>query len=236
MKEFDAIDEMTAQQLLVLMNIEEMQEMFAIDMRDLVPAMATWARDRWQDQALSSSAWGSKYASAIKIEYISNSTLAKVYVDESEKDARSGKPLVLFVNMTETGMKSFSIKQGLLQSDRVKVSSKGVKFIIVPFRQRIPGKQKPSSGFSGVMTQKDYVEIKKGGSIKTGKLAGLVNYNKRFHSQFFTFRAVSEKSKGWQHPGKSPTPVFSKVERQVDEMIKATIQRHIEKTLKERYR
>lgn len=184
----------------------------------------------WQAEAMRTpTEWGGKYADAIKID-IGSSGFAKVYVDEGSTDPRTGKPNILFVNLVEDGMKSFSIKDALLKSDKVHISAKGTRYIHVPFRWRVPVKgQAPASGFAGTMPKAVYDVVKGGGKLgefsmksPTGKmvsLAGLQRYGGGGQSQYLTFRTVSEKSKGWQHPGKRPTPVFDKVLSKVESMI-----------------
>jgi len=189
------------------------------------------AQKIWQAEAMKTpTAWGGKYADAIKID-VGASGFARVYVDESSTDPRTGKPNILFVNLVEDGMKSFSIKDALLNSEKVHISAKGTRYIHVPFRWRVPVKgQAPASGFAGTMPKAVY-DVVKGGGAKLGEytmksptgkmvsLAGLQRYGGGGHSQYLTFRTVSEKSKGWQHPGKRATPVFDKVLSKVESMI-----------------
>ncbi len=203
------------------------------------------AYELWYEEARSvPTGWGEKYAQAITVEPAGpNGGFAKIYVDDGKTDPRTGKPAFLFVNLVEDGMKSFSIKEGLMKSDRVRTMTrkrdgKSIKFIIVPFRHRTPKKgQAPASGFADVMPD-DVYKIAKSGTVvrgeKYGKLSGLKRYDNEGggHGQFLTFRMVTEESKGWQHPGKGATPVFDKVLEHVERMIAKTLQAYAEAMLK----
>lgn len=203
----------------------------------LANLIASKASEFWQNKAEGASPWGIKYARAITWEPMTRlSESASVFVDDEMVDSRSGKPSILFVHMTESGVKPFSIKEGLLSSKRVKTSSKGVKYIVVPFRWRTPKKgQVPSDAFSGVQPGDVYKIVKSGIPLKGeeyGHMAGLQKIEKPRHSQYFTFRAVSEKSTGWQHPGKEATPVFEDVLDKVEKMIEGTIENYLQAYIK----
>jgi len=214
---------------------------FPDEISSLTNVMAEKTRDYWQQEALARSAWGSKYAQAIKIEYASVGGIAKVYVDGKNKDPRSNKPFALFVNMTESGVGTFDIKKGLLGSDKARMTNHGVKYIIVPFRFRVPGKQKAASGFSGVMPKDIYQHVKSGKTYKDNGLrgkkfanmSGLKKYDKAAggHGQYFTFRMVTEKSEGWIYPGKAPTPVYPKVLKRVQAVIEQHLDNYIRSKL-----
>ncbi len=206
---------------------QHLADTFPGEINNLVNWIADEARNFWSNKALEISAWGGKYAAAIRVEYLGQTDVARVYVDEDLIDPGSKKPFAMFVMMTEDGVRPWSIKEALLNSKRVKTSSKGIKYILVPFRYRVPGKQKPTSSFSGVLPQDAYKVAKEGGRLgpEAGNLAGLTRYDNEsgMHGQYMTFRCVTEKSKGWQYPGKTPTPVYQEVltylERVIPELI-----------------
>jgi len=165
--------------------------------------------------------WGIKAGETIK--YNVRGSKVKIYADEKEIDPRTGKKKILFVNIIEDGISSWSIKEALLNSSRVRISKHGVKYVRVPFRWRIPNNQQKSAYFAGVMPDEVY-NIVKGGKtrlkgIEYGHMAGLARYGTKGHYQYFTFRTVSEKSQGWQYPNIAPTPVYRKVLKQIEQMI-----------------
>jgi hypothetical protein len=199
----------------------------------LANTIADMAAQFWRGEAIAASPWGDKYANAIRVDPSTGGQEARVYVDEEQVDERSQRPAIMFVNMVEEGMRSFSIKEGLLNSKRVKTTTKGIRYIIVPFRYRTPKKnQKPASGFAGVMPKDVYALVKSGVPLRGkdyGHMAGLKRYDNEAggHGQFFTFRMVTEKSQGWQHPGVRPTPVFEKVLTQVQQMVSAALDNYL---------
>lgn len=189
-------------------------------------------QEHWKDEAINSgSGWGQKYANAVKAEVTGN--IGKVWIDEDMQDKNSNKPNIMFVKMVEEGMKSFSIKEGLLASDKAKVSSTGIRYIIVPFPVRAPakpGQGKPARKFGGREMTEEAHKIVTGGGKFSGKLksgqevSGLTQYvTRQRHSQFGMFRMVTENSKGWQHPGRGPSPVFPSVLQEVDKQVNAVI-------------
>lgn len=189
-------------------------------------------QEHWKAEAIGSgTGWGQKYANAIRAEVTGNK--GEVWIDEDMTDKNSNKPNMLFVEMVEKGQKSFSIKDALLASEKARTSSTGIKYIIVPFPVRAPskaGQGKMARKFGGrEMTQAAYDIVKSGGKF-SGKLkggqeaSGLVQYvTRQRHSQFGMFRMVSENSKGWQHPGRGPSPVFPSVLQEVDKQVNAVI-------------
>ncbi len=180
--------------------------------------------DRWADLAQSKSPWGGRYASTLKvIQMAPNNTggTVTVYSDESHKN-------YMFVKMMEKGVKPWSIKEKLLASKAAKknyISGKmfgkpisGKLFVVVPFRLRTPPSEPikaTSAAFTGTMEKKVHDILKSGGRI-TGKQArefgdkNLAGLSKQAGGAF-TFRMVTEKSKGWYHKGKPPTPVFDDI-------------------------
>jgi hypothetical protein len=202
----------------------------------LTTLMSYAAQRLWQAEAAGTgSGWGLKYAQAIKVVPIKGRVggVGKVYADEKAVDARSGQPLGLFVNIVEDGIKSWSIRNALLASPKAKRTRDGYRIIHVPFRMRVPGKQKPSLSFSGVQTGEIY-NIVRGGTVKLeggqyGLMAGLSKFGKPGHSQYLTFRTVSDKTpdNSWNYPDTPATPVYEKVRKKVDDMIDQTISAYV---------
>ena len=235
---FDVLEGMMSQaneesdQLIKAVN--KMLEMFPEKLSGFLNLLAYNARDIWAEDAINASPWGTKYASALAVEPASpGGEIAKVYVDDSVETVagRGKKPASLFVNMMEFGVKSWSIKKALMKSKRVKVSSQGIKYITIPFRQRTPegkGKsQKKSSEFAGVMSSQIHALVEGGGAVKGekyGHMAGLTKVEKPGHSQYFTFRTVTQDTEGWMHPGKAKTAVYEKSLKKIQKMIQENIE------------
>lgn len=147
----------------------------------------------------------------------------------------------------EKGMKSFDMKKGLLSGKRVKTSPTGVKYVTVPFEQKTP------SAMNTQMPKKVYAQAKKLGygqslkdmtikgfgklsdigrksniknktTHKSGKYEGLTKVGRKGHTQYFTFRRVSENSSGWIHPGFKATPVFPNVVKATQKTLKSLLQ------------
>lgn len=208
------------------------------DLKGLANLIGLEVQAAWQKQAMDDSDWGTKYASAIKIRYLKNiQGFAEVYIDKNEIDKSSKKPLSMFVDMTEEGVSPWSIKDALLESKKAKTNAKGLKYIIIPFRWRTPNKgQKHRSQFTDVMPQNVYKMIKGGGRLpkdeSLGYMAGMVKYEKKHHSGYYTFRAISEKSEGWQHPGKVSVPVYKRVLAKVQGIIDKRVSEYVDGLLK----
>lgn len=188
--------------------------------------------EEWRSQADGAGGWGAKYSAAIKTKF--SGATGEVYIDEGMTDKGSNKPNIMFAKMIEEGVKSWSIKDALLASEKAKVSKDGVKYIVIPFpvatpRQASSGKSK--SQFGGrEMTNEVYNIVKSGGRVSSAKLksgqevSGLSKYNTRqLHGQYGLFRCVSEKSRGWQYPDKSARPVFPHVLEEVNNKIQEAI-------------
>ena len=175
----------------------------------------------WKETAIGKGGgWGEIYASAIKNKKSDNG--GEIYIDESVK-GKNNKPAKMFSEMVEKGVKSFSIKDALLASEKAKTSKDGIKYIIIPMPVHTPSKKgqgKMSSRFGGREMSADvYKIVKNGGRAPSGTLStsgqdisGLTKFETRqFHSQYGIFRCVSSKNTGWQYPEKSPRPVFPSV-------------------------
>lgn len=182
--------------------------------------------------------WGDKYSEGINVEPMRRrGEIAHVYVDEDMKDERTNQKNILFANMFEEGVKSWSIKDALMTSKKVKTNRKGEKYIHIPLRYRTPGSQKPSSSFAGVAPDEVYDLVKKqsykmkGNEI--GEHAGMTKVGRPGHEGYMMFRAVSQNSAGWQYPATPGTPVFQKVLNRIDGMIDEILSNFCEAIVKE---
>jgi hypothetical protein len=202
--------------------------------------------EHWKSEAEKAGGWGTKYAPAIQ--YKINKSTGEVYLDESILDAGSNKPNFMFAMMMEKGVTSWSIKDALLASEKVKVSSEGIKYIIVPFPVSTPRKNssmKQSKQFGKrEMTQEIYNIVKAGGRMPVGAtlnvngkevdVGGLTKYNtQKYHDQYGFFRCVTERSEGWQYPDKSPRPIFPTVLAEINKQISEIISEFLTDIVKE---
>jgi hypothetical protein len=192
-------------------------------MPGVVQTIAQGTTEFWQSEAGSRGGWGEKYARAVK--YRVTGTSAEIYADESMMDKTSNRPNYMYVKMIEEGMKSFSITQALLASEKAKTSADGIKYMVVPFPVAVPRREssgKMRSQFGGrEMTSQMHSILRSGGRLTTGtvksgsrevSVAGLTQVTtKQFHSQYMMFRVASAAGKEWIHPGASPDPVFPDV-------------------------
>lgn len=206
----------------------------------VIGVLTNGIKELWKAEAKNSGGWGQKYSNAIKARVTGNQ--GEVYIDENMVDKGSKRKNFMFVKMVEEGMKSFSIKDGLLASDKAKTGPDGIKYIVVPFPVATPKAttSKSASQFGGrEMTKEMYDIVRSGGRLKSGTLktgedvSGLTRYNTRqLHSQYGIFRRVSENSKGWQHPGVAPSPVFPGVKAQVDKRIHEIVSEYCKEIVK----
>ena len=222
----DAVSRVSEEQFINIANtIDE-------KMPGVIEILTYGMQEHWKNEAKNSgTGWGAKYSQAIKAKVTGDS--GEIYVDDTMTDKTSGKSSIMFVNMVEQGMRSFSIKEGLLRSEKAKVSADGIKYMVVPFPVRTPARPeqgKSASHFGGREMTKEAYDIVKAGGRFTGKLksgqnvTGLTQYSTRQHnSQFGTFICVSEKSSGWQHPGVAANPVFQNVVKEVNKRIQEVL-------------
>ena len=176
----------------------------------------------------SGTGWGRKYANAIRSRIKKGE--GSVYLDESVMDG-SGKPAIMFAKMVEGGVKSWSIKEALLNSEKAKIGKDGIKYIIIPLPAATPkakGTGRQLSRYGGREMTAEIHNLVKNGSrapagtlSKSGKdISGLTRYETRqHHSQYGIFRRVSAKSQGWQYPNVAPTPVWPNVKEYVERRI-----------------
>jgi hypothetical protein len=198
----------------------------------LIELLVNETEEYWINKASSIGGWGDKYARAIKSEVSGDS--GSVYLDENAIDPQSRKPFFMFAMMVEEGVKSWSIKDALMKSKKAKIGKDGVKYIIIPLPVATPrksgqGKQLSTFG-KRTMTQDMQNMLKSGGKVSGGTIKsgtrkisakGLAQFSsQKYHSHYGLFRRVSENSKGWQYPNKSPQPVFDGVKRYVDMRMK----------------
>lgn len=198
--------------------------------------------EAWKSEAREVGGWGSKYAEAIT--YKTNGDIGEVYLDEEKIDPGSSKPFFMFAMMVEQGVSSWSIKDALMKSDKVKVGKDGVRYIIVPFpvatpRSKTQGKMQSKFG-KREMSQEIYNLVKGGKSLKSGTLktgedvSGLTKYQTRQqHSGYGIFRRVTQDSKGWQFPDKSPRPVYNSVLKEVNKTIHEAVSEFCKNVVKE---
>lgn len=217
-KKLEAITKLTTQ-VAPQVTVELMQYMG-------VQVQRIWVNELFDAPQDKHKAWGLKAGETVKVDV--KGSKVRIYADEEEIDPRSGKKKILYMNIIEDGIKSWSIKDALLSSKRVHVSAKGTKYIHVPFRYRVPGAQKKHTYFSGVMPSEIY-NIVKGGKTtlkggEYGRMAGLAKHGREKHSQYFTFRTVSERSAGWVYPAIAGTPVYKKVLSQLEKMFPVVLE------------
>jgi hypothetical protein len=201
-------------------------------MPGVIEVLTYGMQEHWKNEAKASgTGWGNKYARAIMADVTGSRGI--IYIDEDLVDKGSKKPNMMFVKMVEEGVKSWSIKDALLASDKAKTGPSGIRYITIPFPVRTPAKSgqgKMASKFGKrEMTAAMYKIVKSGGKIKSGTLkagardmdiTGLTRYvTRQRHSQYGIFRRVSEKSQGWQYPNKSERPVFPSVVSEVNKRV-----------------
>jgi hypothetical protein len=212
-------------------------------MPDVVAILTEGMAVHWKIEANKSSPWGKKYASAIKTK--TSDTGGIVYLDEKVIDKTSDKPASMFANMVEKGVKSWSIKDALLKSNKAKVSSAGIRYIIIPFPVATPRKEGQGTMQSKFgkreMTRAMYKIVKSGGKLDKGSIlpsgqdvSGLTRYvTRQLHSQYGIFRVVSEKSTGWQFPGVGSRPVYPKILEEVQHRVGELIHAFLANIVKE---
>ena len=216
----------------------------AIDesMPGIVELLVYGMQESWKAEARAvSTGWGEKYANSIKAKV--SGTKGEVYIDEEVIDKSSNKPASFYVSLVERGMKSFSIKDALMKSDKAKIGKDGVRFITIPFPTSTPRKKNQGtqmSKFGGrEMSQEAYKIVKNGGKfsgqLKSGReVSGLTKYvSRQRHEQYGVFIRVSEKSKGWIHPGVSAEPVYPSVLGTVNKRIQEVLSSYCKAIVKE---
>jgi hypothetical protein len=211
----------------------------------IIDLLAQGTAEYWKSEASSKGGWGEKYARSIKYKVSGN--MAEVFVDENMKDSGSNKPLAMFAKMVEDGVKSWSIKDALLASEKAKTSSDGIKYMVIPFPVATPRKSSSGKGksqFGGrEMTAEMYKIVKSGGKIKSGTLkagarnvdiSGLSKYNTRqLHGQYGIFRCVTKDSQGWIYPGKGEQSVYPDVLEYVNRQVRELVDQFCQAIVKE---
>lgn len=211
----------------------------------VIGVLAQGMSEHWKAEARSAGGWGNKYAKAITYKVIG--TTAEIYIDEDLIDPESKKPYNMFAMMMEKGVKSWSIKDALMKSKKAKISSAGIRYIVIPFpvatpRKKSQGKMQNKFG-KREMTNAMYAIVKSGGRLKTGTLSvrgkeidvsGLTQYQtKKYHSQYGIFRVVTQDSKGWQYPSVLPEPVYPSVLKEVNLQIQRMLTEFSKAVVKE---
>lgn len=195
----------------------------------LIEVLVNETEDFWINQAMLIGGWGEKYARAIQ----SDVSKGEVWLDKESLDPQSKRPFFMFAMMVEEGVQSWSIKDALMKSKKAKIGKDGVKYITIPMPVATPrksGSGKQLSSFGGrTMTKEMHDILKSGGNVESGSLMsgsrkisakGLTAFStQKYHSGYGLFRRVSENSKGWQFPNKSPQPVFDTVKKYVDRRV-----------------
>lgn len=250
----------------------------------MLSALAHAAHTRWVAYASGELAlpdgrkmkrWTGQYAGSITIttEYPGGETLVRYIIGSDDPKAE----------WIENGTQPWDMKEVLLQSHKARISKKGKKYIIVPFRHGTPGTLAVGAYAGAEMPEAVHSFWLKGGassSMITGtrntrsvqdpnvtvqrnvyrwgdrltahdirdlgldpdasigkRLVGMVRMQNpqsaSLGSQYFTFRAVSEDSEGWQHPGMQPYKIAQTVHEWVqaqyptliNEALNADIQR-----------
>jgi len=208
----------------------------------IIATLTRGMHKHWKNQAMEvGTGWGSKYAAAIQYKIEGNT--GEIYLDESMIDKGTNKPNIMFAKMVEEGVKSWSIKDALLASNKAKTSSAGIKYIVVPFpvaTPRKPSQGKGASQFQGrEMTAEAHRIVKAGGRfsgpLKSGQeVSGLTKYvTRQRHEGYGIFICVTENSKGWVHPGVARDPVFPKVIQEIEKRIQEVISAFCQAIVKE---
>jgi hypothetical protein len=238
----------------VEMTFEMVQKIYrTIDnsLPELTSGLLEETYEEWREEAIGAKGWGTKYVQAIQIKQTDDG--GKVYLDEGIMDKGSNKPAFMFAMMMERGVKSWSIKDALLNSEKAKVGPAGIKYIIVPFPVATPsagkGGAKLASKFGGRKMSKDmHSLVKKGESVPEGTtisvtntlrsfdvdVTGLTRYSTRkLHSQYGIFRCVSQKSTGWIFPDTPAEPIFPSVVEYVSRRIQEELKKYCDEIVKE---
>ena len=206
---------------------------------EVVGSLMSETYDEWCKLAVAKKGWGTKYVQAIRTKIENNE--ASIYLDETVKPP--------FGLMMERGVKSWSIKDALLESKKVKIGPSGIPYITIPFPVHTPGETTHMNAKFGnrKMTKDMHSIVKGGGHIESGSItvqntlrsfevdvSGLTRFNSRkFHSQYGIFRTVSKNSKGWQYPDVPEQPIYPSVIDYVNRRIVEVLKDYCEEIIKE---
>lgn len=232
----------------IQMSLEQFEKVVeAIDegMPGVIEVLTYGMQEYWQSEASKTSRWGKFYAQAIKVEY--DGDTGRIFLDEESQAKGTKITNFIFAMMVEGGVKSWSIKKALLASDKAKVSSTGIRYMIVPFPVAVPRRSNQGTMQSRFgrreMTAEMHKIVKAGGKLKTGTLSpygkeidvsGLSKWTTRqFHEQYGIFRCVSEKSEGWQYPNIAEEPVYPAVLEEVNRQIQKVLTEFCREIVKE---
>lgn len=187
----------------------------------------------WRETAITTSPFGERYANLVDKRYLQNvNDKGEIFITDEKN---------LFFQMMENGAKSWSIKDALLNGKVAKrnLAEYGTLFVHVPMRARTPVKKgdgKVTSSFTNELPKDIYQAVKSGAKLTPKQKATLGNLNlgnlKAIPTVFgdnnyVNFVTVSEKSKGWKHPGFNATPVYKKVEDHVQKQLKLLLDTYV---------
>jgi hypothetical protein len=144
-----------------------------------------------------------------------------------------------YASALDTGFKSFDMRSKI-RTGKYKVTAKGVAYRIVPFRHGTPGTvtmpPMPKVVFDAVKNNTEIPVEFAGKDLsnyqgmvrtselgKTGQVFQQASGRKARHTQYFTFRTLSETGEGWQHPGVEPFDLVEKTRQKVEPVIRENI-------------
>jgi len=178
---------------------------------------AAFALSEWQRQASAAfkHATGTYTKSVIKT-YADSIVVSQV--DGNTWDITNVAPYALPL---ETGVQPFDMKSTITKGKH-KVSASGKAYRVIPFRHGGPG-----AVTLPPMPKDVYAAVKMGAPIPPEyvgtKYEGMVKVGAPRHSQYFTFRVLSEDGTGWEHPGFEAFHLAEKVAEKVKTMLAQTI-------------
>lgn len=205
----------------------------------LIELLVDDTTEYWRDMAGGVNGWGRKYAEGIKNKISDNE--GSVFLDETASVKVGDKTFdaIVFARKVEQGVKSWSIRDALMQSEKAKTGKDGIKYITVPFPISTPRKAsqgKQLSKFGGrEMSSEIHNLVQSGGKAPKGtmlttssgrdiNISGLSKWTtEQFHEQYGIFRRVSQNSAGWQYPNVQAVPVYSSVKEYVEKRINELI-------------
>lgn len=186
-----------------------------------------------------------------------------------------------YAGYVEYGVSSFDMKKMLSTSHQVRVSKKGIRYLIIPFRHMTPGehtkqgaqnqrataksmpkniydlaKSLAKSNVTGTYheTSKNIASPAKARNYKNGipqaqrwkynwgqRLTGIGGIHEGMvkmnttggGSQYLTFRVMSQKSRGWIHPGIEAKHLTQKTVAQVSGKINSYLEENFNKDISE---
>lgn len=227
----------------IIPDIKAITDMFELIGQDIEPSLenaldlaADIALETWLDTLESSSAkegWKKMYREAITEE------------EGTSENERVLSAEGLYVNLVEDGVKSWSIKDALLNGPNAKQGKNG-KYANVFLRKGVPGSKGPTMSSSvhsiaktlgrgetlssriksmsdkigkGAVAKKKKIKALRE-SIKGSKDERLQKVGATGHSAYGTFLRINEKSKGWMYPNVQSVPVYEMTTEKANPQIK----------------